>query len=62
MEPTGTEIRVPSQRRTLLELGDGIGKFFLMMEVACKTMTHLVRFEVFTAVTMKNGVFWVLTP
>jgi hypothetical protein len=22
----------------------------------------LVRFEVFTAVTMKNGVFWVLTP
>jgi hypothetical protein len=22
----------------------------------------LVRFEVFTAVTMKNGVFWVVTP
>jgi hypothetical protein len=27
-------------------------------------MKHLqnVRFEVFTAVTMKNGVFWVVTP
>jgi hypothetical protein len=23
---------------------------------------HLVRFEVFTAVTMKNGVFWDVTP
>jgi hypothetical protein len=23
---------------------------------------HEVRFEVFTAVTMKNGVFWVVTP
>jgi hypothetical protein len=25
-------------------------------------MEELVRFEVFTAVTMKNGVFWVVTP
>jgi RNA recognition motif-containing protein len=24
--------------------------------------THFVRFEVFTAVTMKNGVFWDVTP
>jgi hypothetical protein len=24
--------------------------------------TVAVRFEVFTAVTMKNGVFWVVTP
>jgi hypothetical protein len=24
--------------------------------------THLVTFEVFTAVTMKNGVFWDVTP
>jgi hypothetical protein len=24
--------------------------------------TRLIRFEVFTAVTMKNGVFWVVTP
>jgi hypothetical protein len=24
--------------------------------------SHIVRFEVFTAVTMKNGVFWVVTP
>jgi hypothetical protein len=24
--------------------------------------THCVRFEVFTAVTMKNGVFWDVTP
>jgi hypothetical protein len=23
---------------------------------------HCIRFEVFTAVTMKNGVFWVATP
>jgi hypothetical protein len=26
------------------------------------TVNQLVRFEVFTAVTMKNGVFWVVTP
>jgi hypothetical protein len=26
------------------------------------TMKNAVRFEVFTAVTMKNGVFWVVTP
>jgi hypothetical protein len=25
-------------------------------------MTKIVRFEVFTAVTMKNGVFWDVTP
>jgi hypothetical protein len=25
-------------------------------------MKVVVRFEVFTAVTMKNGVFWVVTP
>jgi hypothetical protein len=25
-------------------------------------MTHAVTFEVFTAVTMKNGVFWDVTP
>jgi hypothetical protein len=29
----------------------------------CHQFNHiLVRFEVFTAVTMKNGVFWVVTP
>jgi hypothetical protein len=27
-----------------------------------KRMVLLVRFEVFTAVTMKNGVFWDVTP
>jgi cytidine deaminase len=26
------------------------------------TMSEVVRFEVFTAVTMKNGVFWDVTP
>jgi hypothetical protein len=26
------------------------------------TYSNYVRFEVFTAVTMKNGVFWVVTP
>jgi hypothetical protein len=25
-------------------------------------VNHCVRFEVFTAVTMKNGVFWDVTP
>jgi hypothetical protein len=27
-----------------------------------KTTKHNVRFEVFTVVTMKNGVFWVVSP
>jgi hypothetical protein len=27
-----------------------------------KVHVSYVRFEVFTAVTMKNGVFWVVTP
>jgi hypothetical protein len=27
-----------------------------------ETKENVVRFEVFTAVTMKNGVFWVVTP
>jgi hypothetical protein len=27
-----------------------------------QTFIFYVRFEVFTAVTMKNGVFWVVTP
>jgi hypothetical protein len=27
-----------------------------------ETKTEYVRFEVFTAVTMKNGVFWDVTP
>jgi hypothetical protein len=27
-----------------------------------KKQSHTVRFEVFTAVTMKNGVFWDVTP
>jgi hypothetical protein len=27
-----------------------------------KTRTQCVRFEVFTAVAMKNGVFWDVTP
>jgi hypothetical protein len=27
-----------------------------------KIFMDYVRFEVFTAVTMKNGVFWVVTP
>jgi hypothetical protein len=31
---------------------------------ACIRMTfiHIVRFDVFTAVTMKNGAFWDVTP
>jgi hypothetical protein len=30
--------------------------------VGRKSTYSVVRFEVFTAVTMKNGVFWVVTP
>jgi hypothetical protein len=31
-------------------------------DVYCKTVSYCARFEVFTAVTMKNGVFWDVTP
>jgi hypothetical protein len=31
-------------------------------EVQSKTYEQFVRFEVFTVVTMKNGVFWDVTP
>jgi hypothetical protein len=27
-----------------------------------RKLVYFIRFEVFTAVTMKNGVFWVVTP
>jgi hypothetical protein len=30
--------------------------------VGCRDYIKIVRFEVFTAVTMKNCVFWVVTP
>jgi hypothetical protein len=35
---------------------------FNMMLIVTTTSMAFVRFEVFTAVTMKNGVFWVVTP
>jgi hypothetical protein len=35
--------------------GDQVGILF-------EAIAFNVRFEVFTAVTMKNGVFWVVTP
>jgi hypothetical protein len=34
----------------------------IQWEIFSKLYSHSVRFEVFTAVTMKNGVFWVVTP
>jgi hypothetical protein len=36
--------------------------FFQNREHKLKTIFTHVRFEVFMAVTMKNGVFWVVTP
>jgi hypothetical protein len=34
----------------------------MMIIVIIKSNWYNVRFEIFTAVTMKNGVFWVVTP
>jgi hypothetical protein len=49
------------------EIGSNVA--ILCVPYAVFLLTHLptniipaVRFEVFTAVTMKNGVFWVVTP
>jgi hypothetical protein len=43
--------------------------YYLLKAEHFDTLLHVmlgespyVRFEVFTAVTMKNGVFWVVTP
>jgi hypothetical protein len=33
-----------------------------MLRLRLKERVYFVRFEVFTAVTMKNAVFWVVTP
>jgi hypothetical protein len=33
-----------------------------LLELPLIISPPVVRFEVFTAVTMKNGVFWVVTP
>jgi hypothetical protein len=33
-----------------------------LKEIECGLDIFCVRFEVFTAVTMKNGVFWDVTP
>jgi hypothetical protein len=37
-------------------------KFTTISVRACRLRSFHVRFEVFTAVTMKNGVFWDVTP
>jgi hypothetical protein len=42
-------------------LTEGDLRFYVMIFYRINKMVH-VRFEVFTAVTMKNGVFWVVTP
>jgi hypothetical protein len=34
----------------------------VLMLIRVENKEWIVRFEVFTAVTMKNGVFWVVTP
>jgi hypothetical protein len=36
--------------------------FFLVRIPSSEISPHLVRFEVFTTVTMKNGVLWDVTP
>jgi hypothetical protein len=39
-----------------------IEKSFAICTVHYSGIIHCVRFEVFTAVAMKNGVFWDVTP
>jgi hypothetical protein len=42
---------------------EGLGKLIKIIHlIGAQTHDIPVRFEVFTAVTMKNGVFWVVTP
>jgi hypothetical protein len=38
------------------------GKELSRFDNKCGNIFHVVRFEVFTTVTMKNGVFWDVTP
>jgi hypothetical protein len=40
----------------------GIAHACEVTSLPCKPLHNCVRFEVFMAVTMKNGVFWVVTP
>jgi hypothetical protein len=37
-------------------------RYMINLHINRRHIRHHVRFEVFTAVTMKNGVFWVVTP
>jgi hypothetical protein len=37
-------------------------KYYTGYSMPLNMFRYCVRFEVFTAVTMKNGVFWVVTP
>jgi hypothetical protein len=41
------------------KVGENVCK---MQNMSYKNKSMYLRFEVFTAVTMKNGVFWVVTP
>jgi hypothetical protein len=47
----------------VFSVGFGVG-VAQSLSVMCNELNDrdYVRFEVFTAVTMKNGVFWVVTP
>jgi hypothetical protein len=51
----GTALAVICNLITLLEI-------FMRSVFPLLVTANFVRFEVFTAVTMKNGVFWVVTP
>jgi hypothetical protein len=52
-----------SQNGTVdMATGYGLGYQAIVIRVQLRARILQVRFEVFTAVTMKNGVFWVVAP
>jgi hypothetical protein len=47
------------------DVSEGLSSSFIKVTIGASRLlviANVVRFEVFTAVTMKNGVFWVATP
>jgi hypothetical protein len=39
-----------------------LDRYISLITITILDIVHIVRFEVFTAVAMKNGVFWDVTP
>jgi hypothetical protein len=50
------------QKETFYPPSASSDDIILLVPVPEKSLIFHVRFEVFTAVTMKNGVFWDITP